>query len=69
VHRIARWRRQIGVDRHLFAPLPIWPRSHTRFRRVTAKIVAEENALIGHLGCVCSDLERRIRSRKAKGKW
>ena len=32
-------------------------------------IFAEEAKLIGHLSIVVHDLKRRIRVRKAKGKW
>ncbi|WP_284265490.1 hypothetical protein [Bradyrhizobium iriomotense] len=65
VHRIARWRRQLvglGVDARPFEPLPMNSRS-TRVRRLVAKIIAEENALIGHLGGVNRDLHRRARRR------
>jgi hypothetical protein len=32
-------------------------------------IHAEEQALVEHLGTIVHDLRRRIRVRKAKGKW
>jgi len=32
-------------------------------------ILAEEAKLLGHLSSVMHDLDRRIRIRKAKGKW
>jgi hypothetical protein len=63
VHRTMRWRRQIGVDLHPFAPLPTRPKHHTRFHHIAALIVAEENKLIDHLGGVVHDLRRRARLR------
>ena len=37
--------------------------------RLVGMIFAEEAKLIGHLSIVVHDLKRRIRVRKAKGKW
>jgi hypothetical protein len=59
VHRIMRWRRQIGIDSHPFAAIPERPKHHTRFHRIVARILLEERALLGHLQTVTHDLERR----------
>jgi hypothetical protein len=64
-----RWRRQLGIDPHPFAPIPKHPRHHTRFHRIVAMIHAEEARLVDYLGGIVHDLRRRIRVRKAKGKW
>jgi hypothetical protein len=63
VHRVARWRKQIGADPRPFAPLPKRP------KRVVEKIRAEEEQLVKHLGSIVHDLRRRIRVRKARGQW
>ena len=63
VHRVMRWRRQLGIDPHPFAAIPKRPRHHTRFHRIAARIRAEESKLVGHLGGVTRDLERRARLR------
>jgi hypothetical protein len=63
VHRVMRWRRMIGIDRHPFAAIPKRPRHHTRFHRIVARIRAEESKLVGHLGGITRDLERRARLR------
>ena len=63
VHRVMRWRRMIGVDPHPFAAIPKRPRHHTRFHRIVARIRVEESKLVGHLGGVNRDLERRARLR------
>jgi hypothetical protein len=63
VHRIRRWRRQLGIDPHPFAPIPERPRHHTRFHRIAARIRAEEGKLVGYLSGVNHDLERRMRLR------
>jgi len=34
VHRVMRWRRQLGIDPHPFAAIPKRPRHHTRFHRI-----------------------------------
>jgi hypothetical protein len=72
VGRVVRLRRKLGgCDIRPFAPLP--PRRRGRSRayheKLVAMIHAEEANLIGHLGSVVHDLNRRIRVRKAKGKW
>jgi hypothetical protein len=72
VGRVVRLRRKLGgCDIRPFAPLP--PRRRGRSRayheKLVAMIHAEEAKLIGHLGSVVHDLKRRIRVRKAKGKW
>ena len=72
VGRVERLRRKLGgCDVRPFAPLP--PRRRGRARayhqKLVAMIHAEEAKLIGHLGSVVHDLKRRIRVRKAKGKW
>jgi hypothetical protein len=64
-----RWRRMIGVDQHPFASIPERPKHHTRFHRIAARILFEEQVLLGHLQNVMRDLDRRIRSRKAKYQW
>jgi len=63
VHRVMRWRRQLGIDPHPFAAIPKRPRHHTRFHRIVAQIRDEESKLVGHLGGVTRDLERRARLR------
>jgi hypothetical protein len=63
VHRIMRWRRMIGIDPHPFAAIPERPKHHTRFHRIVARIRVEESKLVGHLGGVTRDLERRARLR------
>jgi len=63
VHRIMRWRRMIGIDPHPFAVIPERPKHHTRFHRIVARIRLEESKLVGHLGGVTRDLERRARLR------
>ena len=49
VHRVTRWRRQIGIDPHPFAAIPERPKHHTRFHRIAARIRVEESELVGHL--------------------
>jgi len=72
VGRVERLRRKLGnCDVRPFAPLP--PRRRGRSRayheKLVAAIYAEEAKLIGHLSSMVHDLDRRIRVRKAKGKW
>ena len=72
VGRVERLRRKLGgCDVRPFAPLP--PRKRGRSRayheKLVAMILAEEAKLIGQLSIVVHDLKRRIRVRKAKGKW
>lgn len=69
VHRIARWRRQLGLDPAPFALIPERPAHHVRFHRIVEKIRTEEGRLIGHLQTITGDLQRRIDVRKARGKW
>jgi len=69
VHRVSRLRRKIGADPRPFTPLPKRPKHHARFHRVVAQILFEERALLGHLQTLTRDLDRRIRSRKAKHQW
>jgi len=71
VHRVARLRRKLGADPHPFAPLPECRHAPSRayYERLVAKVHAEEQALVEHLGTIVHDLRRRIRVRKAKGKW
>jgi hypothetical protein len=52
-----------------FAPLPRRQRHHVRSRRIVAQIHAEEAKLVGYLGSINRDLQRRVPVRKAKGKW
>jgi hypothetical protein len=72
VFRVARLRRKLGnCELKSFAPLS--PRRRGRSRayhyKLVAMIHAEEAKMLGHLQTVTHDLERRIQSRKAKGKW
>ena len=72
VGRVERLRRKLGdCDLRPFAPLP--PRRRGRSRAYHDQLVAlirtEEGRLLGHLQTVTRDLERRIRVRKARGKW
>jgi hypothetical protein len=69
VHQVVRLRRKIGADQRPFAPLPERPEHHVRFHRIVARIRNEEAGLVEHLGSIVHDLDRRIRVRKAKGKW
>jgi hypothetical protein len=72
VGRVERLRRKLGgCDVRPFAPLPARSRGRSRdhHERLVAQIHAEEAKLIGHLSNVVHDLDRRIRIRKAKGKW
>jgi len=69
VHRIARWRRQLGLDTRPFGSIPTRPAHHVRFHRIVERIRAEEARLVGHLQTVTRDLERRIDLRKARGEW
>jgi hypothetical protein len=72
VGRVERLRRKLGgCDTRPFAPLPARPpgRSKAYHERLVAKIEAEERSLVEHLGSIVYDLHRRIRVRKAKGKW
>jgi len=65
------WRRLGGCDIRPFAPLPALRRGRSRARheQLVAAIQAEEAKLIGHLGGIVHDLQRRIRVRKARGEW
>jgi hypothetical protein len=71
IHRLEKLRRKLGAELRPFAPLP--PRRRGRSReyhdRLVAMILAEEARLLGHLQTITRDLDRRIRIRKAKGKW
>jgi hypothetical protein len=68
VHRIARWRRQIGADLAPFSALPEPPpRRHVWFGRIAARIAIEEQALIRHLADINRDLDRRHRVRRERG--
>src|SRR5215813_9291164 len=72
VHRVMRLRRKLGgCDVRPFAPLP--PRRRGRIGAYHEKLVAmireEEAKLLSHLQTVTRDLDRRIRIRKARGKW
>jgi hypothetical protein len=72
VGRVERLRRKLGgCDVRPFAPLPPLRRGRSRayHEKLVAMIHAEETKLLGHLGSVVHDLDRRIRVRKAKGKW
>jgi hypothetical protein len=62
-HRIRRLRSQIGVDQRPFASMPWRPRHHTRFHRIAAEIRTLERGLVGYLGGINQDLERRARLR------
>jgi len=71
VHRVARLRKKLGADPCPFAPLPAGPpcRGSACHEKLVAMIHAEEQALVEDLGTIVHDLRRRIRVRKAKGKW
>ena len=72
VGRVERLRRKLGdCELRPFAPLPPLKRGRSRARHeeIVAAIQAEEEKLIGHLGGIVHDLQRRIRVRKAKGQW
>ena len=73
VGRVERLRRKLGgCDTRPFALLParIKPgRSRAYHEKLVAKIQAEEQALVEYRGSIVHDLRRRIRVRKAKGKW
>jgi hypothetical protein len=62
-------RRRINVSEQPFSPLPERPPHHVRFHRIADEIRTLEAKLVGHLSEINETLERRIRSRKAKGKW
>ena len=72
VGRVERLRRKLGgCDVRPFAPLPARRRGRRRayHDKLVAMIHAEEAKLLGHLSSVVHDLDRRLRVRKAKGKW
>jgi len=72
VGRVERLRRKLGgCDVRPFAPLPARRRGRSRahHHKLVALIFAEEAKLISHLGRVVHDLDRRIRVRKAQGRW
>ena len=72
VGRVERLRRKLGgCDVRPFAPLPARRRGCSRayHNKLVTMIHAEEAKLLGHLSSVVHDLDRRIRVRKAKGKW
>ena len=73
VARVARLRGKLSdCETRPFAPLPariLHGRSRARHEGLVAAIRAEEAKLVEQLGGIAHDLERRIRSRKAKGKW
>jgi hypothetical protein len=59
VHRIARWRRQIGADPRPFAPIARHPRGRERYHRIIRQIRAAEAELVEHLAGINNDLSRR----------
>lgn len=61
VHRIARWRRQLGADPRPFMPIPRNPHARHRQHALMRRIMAEEAKLVGHLAGIADDLERRLR--------
>jgi hypothetical protein len=71
VHRVARLRRKLSADPRPFAPLPARTRGRSRgyHEKLVATIHAEERSLVEHPGTIVHDVRRRIRVRKAKGKW
>jgi hypothetical protein len=72
VGRVERLRRKLGgCDVRPFAPLPArrQGRSRAYHEKLIALIRAEESGLVDYLGSINRDLDRRIRVRKAKGKW
>ena len=62
-------RRRIAVSEQPFSPLPRRQRHHLRYHRIVAEIRRLERGLVDYLGSINRDLDRRIRVRKAKGKW
>jgi len=56
-------------DRSLHCRRAVEAAVRDHHERLVAQIHAEEAKLIGHLSNVVHDLDRRIRIRKAKGKW
>jgi hypothetical protein len=72
VRRIEKLRKKLGgCELAPFAPLPARRRGQRRayFNRLVSAILDEEERLLAHLGGVVHDLKRRVRLRKAKGKW
>jgi hypothetical protein len=72
VGRIERLRRKLGdCELKPFAPLPtLKGRPHRAYyEKLVARILDEEAVLLGHLQTITRTLDRRIRVRKAKGKW
>jgi hypothetical protein len=70
---VERLRRRLGdCEARPFAPLPVRirrGRSRAHHDKLVVMIHDEEAKLIGHLQTVTRDLDRRIRVRKARGKW
>ena len=62
-------RRRIAVSEQPFSPLPRRQRHHLRYHRIVAEIRRLKRGLVDYLGSINRDLDRRIRVRKAKGKW
>ena len=72
VGRVERLRRKLGdCDTRPFTPLPERRRGRRRalHEKLVERIHDEEAKLLEHLGGVVHDLERRVRVRKARGKW
>jgi hypothetical protein len=65
--RIARLRRQIGAEQYPFTPLPPRPpRARWRYDAIVARIEAEETKVARAYVRLGDDLERRLRSWRAK---
>jgi hypothetical protein len=57
-----RLRRMIGIDPHPFAPIPKRKHHYTRYHRIVARILLEEQALLGHLQTVTHAAENEKRA-------
>lgn len=66
IHRIRRWRRQIGAEERPFGIIPQRPRHHLRFHRIAERIRSEEAKLVVYLGSIVYDLNRRLGSQGRK---
>lgn len=69
IHRIARWRRQIGAEERPFGLIPERPRHHTRFHSIADRIRSEEAKLVVYLGSIVYDLDRRLRGRRGRKRY
>jgi hypothetical protein len=63
IHRIVRWRKQIGADLHPFSEIPDRPKNHTRYHRYVKLVRAAEAQLVKYLVGINRDIARRARLR------